>query len=83
LLDDQVTTRPVNVLLLMSLSVALRRWVEPTGSVTDAGSTVTVATGSVTVIEAVAILVSLVAVIVVLPPPTAVTRPVAFTVAAD
>ena len=71
--DDQVTTRPVKVLLLMSLSVALSWWVRPTVSVADDGLTVTVATGGVTAIEALPVMVSLVAVIVALPPPTAVT----------
>jgi hypothetical protein len=82
-LDDHVTTRPVRVLPLMSLSVTVSWWVRPTVSVADDGLTATVATGTVTVIEAVPVLVSLVAVIVVLPPPIAVTNPLPSTVAAE
>jgi hypothetical protein len=72
-LDDHVTTRPVRVLLLMSVRVAVSWCVKPTVSVAEEGLTVTVATGGVTVMEAVPVIVSLVAVIVALPPPTAVT----------
>jgi hypothetical protein len=82
-LDDHVTTRPVSALPLRSWGVAVNWCVKPTVSVADEGLTATVATGTVTVIEAVPVLVSLVAVIVVLPPPIAVTRPLASTVATD
>ena len=55
----------------------------PTTRLAEDGVTVTVLTGaSVTVIEDVPVFVSLVAVIVVAPAPTAVTRPLASTVAA-
>jgi hypothetical protein len=82
-LDDHVTTRPVRTLPLASLVVAVNWCVKPTASVADNGLTVTVETGTVTVIEAVPVFVSLVAVIVVLPPPAAVTKPLASTVATD
>jgi hypothetical protein len=81
--DDQVTTRPLRTLPLMSWSVAVSECVRPTVRVTDDGLTITVATGGVTVIEAEPVMVSLVAVIVALPPPTAVIvagDPVAVTV---
>jgi hypothetical protein len=57
--------------------------VELTGRVSDSGLTVTVMTGTVTVIADVPLLPSLVAVIVVLPPLTAVTNPLASTVATE
>jgi hypothetical protein len=82
-LDDQFTTRPVRTLPLASLVVAINWCVNPTVSVADEGLTITDATGTVTVIEAVPVLVSLVAVIVALPPPAAVTKPLASTVATD
>jgi hypothetical protein len=82
-LDDQVTTRPVRTAPLTSFVVAISWCVKPTVNVADDGLTATVATGTVTVIEAVPVLPSLVAVIVVLPPPTAVTNPLASTVAAN
>jgi len=57
--------------------------VELTGRVSDSGLTVTLMTGTVTVIADVPLLPSLVAVIVVLPPLTAVTNPLASTVATE
>lgn len=80
-LDDHVTVRPVRTTLLASVRVVVSWCVKPTVSVADEGFTTTDATGIVTVIEAVPVLVSLVAVMVVVPPPTAVTKPLAFTVA--
>src|SRR6266576_2798309 len=79
---DHVTTRPVSVLPAASLVAALSCAVVPTRSVLVAGATVTVATGTaVTVIALVPLLPSLVAVIVADPAETAVTRPLAETVA--
>jgi len=82
-LVDQVTVRPVSTLPLTSVRVAVSCCVAPTTKLAVVGVTVTVATGaSVTVIEDVPVLVSLVAVIVTGPPAaTAVTRPLASTVA--
>jgi hypothetical protein len=80
-LDDHVTTRPLRELLLMSVTVAISWCVRPTVSVADDGLTATAATGTVTVTDAVPVLLSLVAVATVLPPPTAVTKPFASTVA--
>src|ERR1041384_3775229 len=82
LLLDQVTTRPVSVLPAASFVTADSCWVVPTLTLADAGLTVTDATGtSVTVMAAVPLLPSLVAVIVAEPAATAVTRPLASTVA--
>jgi len=80
---DHVTMRPPSGVPPASLVVATNCCVALTGRVTDAGLIATVATGTVTVIEAVPVFASLVAVIVVLPPPTAVTNPLASTVATD
>jgi hypothetical protein len=85
LLELHVTTRPVSTLLATSRSVAVSCWVGviPTTRLAEVGDTVTVLTGaSVTVNEDVPVIVSLVAVIVTGPPAaTAVTRPVALTLA--
>src|SRR6185503_12595033 len=79
---DQVTMRPLSTLPAESLVVALSCAVPPTTRPAVAGTTVTVATGTaVTVIDDVANLPSLVAVIVADPAATAVTRPLAETVA--
>src|SRR6266513_1581451 len=79
---DQTTTRPVSRPPAESLTTAKTCWVPPTRTLADAGLTVTEATGTVvTVIAAVPLLPSLVAVIVADPASTAVTRPVALTVA--
>jgi hypothetical protein len=78
------TLRPVRILPLPSRVVALACVVCPTVIVVDARETVTIATGTgTTVIEEAPVLPSLVAVIVALPSATAVTRPLAETVAID
>src|SRR5436309_4242234 len=80
---DQVTSRPVSTLPAESFVVAVSCTVAPALRLFDAGDTVTVATGTtVTVIADVPFLPSLVAVIVADPAPTAVTSPLAETVAA-
>src|SRR2546426_881420 len=77
-----VTERPVSVSPLAPLSVAVNCGVAPTGRLSLAGATVTEATGTgVTVIAAVPLWSSLVAVIVAEPVATAVTTPLALTVA--
>jgi hypothetical protein len=80
-----VTNRPVSVAPPASRVVAISCTVPPTVTLFVAGVTVTVATGAattaVTTAEAVPVFVSLVAVIVAVPAPTAVTRPLADTVA--
>src|SRR5205823_3088920 len=82
LFEDHVTVRPVRMLPLASLSVAVSCCVWPACTLADAGLTVTVATGAVTVILAVPLLPSLVAVIVTGPPAaTPVTSPLPFTLA--
>jgi hypothetical protein len=79
---DQVTARPVSTALLASVSVAVNACVPPTIIDALVGETATFATGATaTVIAEVPDLVSLVAVIVALPAPTAVTTPLADTVA--
>src|SRR5262245_7474339 len=79
---DQVTTRPFRTFPAESLVVALSCAVPPTTRLAVAGATVTVATGTaVTVIAEVADFPSLVAVIVADPAATALTRPLAETVA--
>jgi hypothetical protein len=83
LLELHVIERPVSVLLPASLVVATNCCVAPTCTVAEPGVTVTVATGtSVTVIAEVPVLPSLDAVIVAVPADTAVTSPLASTVAA-
>src|SRR5690349_6258807 len=78
-----VTVRPVSVLPFESFGVAVSCTVVPSTMLGEAGVTVTVATGvGLTVTAEVPVLPSLVAVIVTGPPvATAVTRPLAFTVA--
>src|SRR6266487_1311226 len=79
---DQVTIRPVSTVPAESLVVAVSCTVAPALRLFDAGDTVTVATGTtVTAIADVPFLPSLVAVIVADPAPTAVTSPLADTVA--
>jgi len=79
-----VIVRPVSVLPLASLGVAVSCTVWPTARFADAGVTVTVATGTkVTVIADVPLLPSLVAVMVAVPAATPVTRPPLVTVATD
>src|SRR6185503_1036929 len=84
-LVDQVTTRPVRMLLLASRSVAVSWTVFPTITLAGLGVTVTVATGAgataFTVTDAVPDLVSLVAVIVTDPAATPMTRPLELTCA--
>src|SRR5207245_350076 len=78
----QLIVRPESTLPLASLSVAVSCTVCPTGALAVAGLTDTVATGTtVTAMLALPLLPSLVAVIVVEPGDTAVTSPVALTVA--
>src|SRR3989440_1132468 len=80
----QVTTLPDSGLPLASFGVAVSCTVCPTGTLADAGVTVTEATGTgalVTVMVAVPLLPSLVAVIVAVPAPFAVTNPVRVTLA--
>src|SRR5882762_3368155 len=82
LLLDHVTRRPVSVVPAASLTTAANCWVAPTPILADAGLTATEATGTVViVIAAVAVLPSLVAVIAADPTVTAVTSPLALTVA--
>src|SRR5919198_174677 len=82
LLLDQETVRPVSTLPAESFVVAVSCAVWPTNRPAEAGLSVTEATGTtLTVIAAVPLLPSLVAVIVAEPAATAVTRPVADTVA--
>ena len=82
LFEDHVTVRPVRMLPLASLSVAVSCCVWPACTLAGAGLTVTVATGAVTVILAAPLLPSLVAVIVTGPPAaTPVTSPLPFTLA--
>src|ERR1019366_9134556 len=79
-----VTVRPESVLPLASSVVAVSCCVAPMTNVAVAGVTVTVATGiglTVMVMVAVPVFVSLVAVIVAVPGATAVTSPLALTVA--
>jgi hypothetical protein len=77
-----VTARPESVLPLASSVVAVSCCVLPTPRVAAAGVTVTLATGGGdTVMVEVPVFVSLVAVIVALPVATAVTSPLALTVA--
>ncbi len=79
---DQVTVRPVSTLPAESAVTAVSCSVDPTLTVPDDGETVTDATGTtVTVIAAVPLFPSLVTVIVADPTATAVTRPLADTVA--
>src|SRR6266704_2153276 len=80
----QVTVRPTSGLPFASLGVAVSCRLLPTDTVPDAGVTVTEATGMCTTVMAeVPLCPSLVAVIVADPATTPVTRPVAFTVAAE
>src|SRR2546422_16987 len=82
LLDVQVTTRPDSRFPFASFGVAVSCTLLPSSTLADAGVTATVATGTgVTVILAVPLCPSDVAVIVAAPATTAVTRPLAFTVA--
>src|SRR5438445_286780 len=82
LLLPQVTTRPASGFPLASFGVAVSCAVCPTGTLADAGATVTDATGTLlTVSTAVPFLPSLVAVMVPEPTATPVARPLAFTVA--
>src|SRR5437868_8511817 len=82
-LETQLTDRPMSVLLVASLSVAVSCCVPPTIIGVVGADTVTDVTGArVTVIDEVPLCPSLVAVIVVVPAATAVTRPVVLTVAA-
>src|SRR5437016_12181344 len=84
LLLCQVTVRPTSGLPFASLGVAVRCRRLPADTVPDAGVTVTEATGMCTTVMAeVPLCPSLVAVIVADPANTPVTRPVAFTVAAE
>jgi hypothetical protein len=79
---DHVTARPVSALPAESLVVTVSCRVNPMFTPPDAGDTTTDDTGtSVTVIAAVPLWLSLVAVIVAEPTPTAVTSPLAPTVA--
>ncbi|HEY5492057.1 MAG TPA: hypothetical protein VIK25_12765 [Gemmatimonadaceae bacterium] len=82
LLDDQENVRPVSAFPLASRGVAVRTTVLPATTLAETGKIVTVATdASVTVTAAVPDLPSFVAVIVELPTATAVTSPLAVTVA--
>src|SRR3989441_339168 len=82
LLDAHVTVRPVSGLPFASLGVAVSCTVLPSFTLADGGATATDATGAgVTVIAAVPLCPSEVAVIVAEPVATAVTRPLAPTVA--
>src|SRR5205823_6688859 len=79
---DHVTTRPVSVLPLESLTLAASCTVPPTGRLAEGGLTTIEATGTrITVMVEVALFPSLVAVMVVEPAATPVTKPVALTVA--
>src|SRR6266516_4843244 len=78
---DQVIVRPESGLPLASSGVAVSCWVPPTTIVAAVGLTVSDATGIVTVTAAVALLPSLVAVTFAVPAATAVTSPLASTVA--
>src|SRR6266568_2282775 len=78
---DQVIVRPESGLPLASSGVAVSCWVPPTTIVAAVGLTVSDATGIVTVTAAVALLPSLVAVTFAEPAATAVTSPLASTVA--
>src|SRR6266568_4718312 len=78
---DQVIVRPESGLPLASSGVAVSCWVPPTTIVAAVGLTVSDATGIVTVMAAVALLPSLVAVTFAVPAATAVTSPLASTVA--
>jgi hypothetical protein len=83
LLDAQVTVRPVSTVPFKSVRVGVSCCVPPTTSVAEPGLSVTALTGAcVTVIADTPVFVSLVAVIVVEPELTAVTKPLASTVAA-
>src|SRR5216117_3904128 len=82
LLLAHVTERPVRMVPLASRRVALSCTVWPTGTLADAGLTVTDATGTpLTVMLAVPLWPSLVAVIVTAPATTPVTSPLLFTLA--
>src|SRR2546429_3754263 len=82
LLLAQATERPVRMVPLASRRVALSCTVWPTGTLADAGLTVTDATGTpLTVMLAVPLWPSLVAVMVTAPATTPVTSPLLFTVA--
>jgi hypothetical protein len=82
LLDNQLTARPVRTLPLASLVAAVAWVVEPITTVEAASDTVTEATGgTMTVIVAVPLCPPLAAVMPAVPTPTAVTAPVADTVA--
>jgi len=82
LLLAHVTERPVRMVPLASRRVALSCTVWPTGTLADAGLTVTDATGTpLTVMLAVPLWPSLVAVMVTAPATTPVTSPLLFTVA--
>src|SRR5689334_9130734 len=82
LFDDHVTTRPVRMFPLASLSVAVSCTVWPACTLAEAGVTVTVATGApATVMLAVPLFPSLVAVMVTVPAATPVTSPLLLTVA--
>src|SRR6266566_1412673 len=78
---DQVIVRPESGLPLASSGVAVSCWVPPTTIVAAVGLTVSDAMGIVTVMAAVALLPSLVAVTFAVPAATAVTSPLASTVA--
>src|SRR6266581_78072 len=78
---DQVIVRPESGLPLASSGVAVSCWVPPTKIVAAVGLTVSDATGIVTVTAAVGLLPSLVAVTFAVPAATAVTSPLASTVA--
>src|SRR5216117_2751971 len=83
LLDAQVTVRPVSVLPLASLRVAVSCTVWPSFTLADAGATATEATATcTTVMAAVPLCPSEVSVIVVEPASFAVTSPLELTVAA-
>jgi hypothetical protein len=84
LLLAQATARPVSGVPTESLVAAVSCCVPPTLSVAVLGLTATVATGtSVTVRAALALFPSLAAVIVAEPGATAVSRPLALTLATD
>lgn len=82
LLDAHETVRPTSTFPFASFSVAVRFAVRPTVKLVLGGVTVTVATGTgITVTNDVPVCPSLVAVIVAVPGDTAVTTPLALTVA--
>src|SRR5216117_487972 len=82
LLLDHATGRPVSTVPFASFRVAVSCCVCPTGTLADAGLTVTDATGTpLTVMLAVPLCPSLVAVMVTAPATTPVTSPLLFTVA--